>query len=144
MREIAAFDADLAIQTAEAKRLKEQLLVLRDNQERTTSEAEGAAKEVQRVRKELEAVLKERMREVGEMKEGKEAREEVERVKGMLQRAREEVEGLERWKEGHECGGYVFFSAVVRVEGVEVICTRTYTLARAREQVGEHSGPGIL
>ena len=88
MREIKAFDADLKLQTTEARRLKAQLLVLKDNDS-----------QVQRVREEL-AGLKAEME--AERVRGK---EEVQRVKREVEGLREEVEGLERWKVEHVCGG---------------------------------------
>jgi chromosome segregation ATPase len=93
MREIKAFDADLILQTTEARRLKEQLLVLKDNDSA-----------VQRVREELAGLKAERE---AERVRGK---EEVQRVKREVEGLKEEVKGLERWKVEHACGAYVQLS----------------------------------
>lgn len=90
MRDIKAFDADLILQTTEARRLREQLLVLKDNDSA-----------VQRFREELAGLRAERE---AERVRGK---EEVQRVKREVGVLKEEVEGLERWKVEHACGAYV-------------------------------------
>lgn len=82
-RQIEAFDADLAVQTGEAAKLKEQLRGLRDNE-----------RAIQIVRADLERLEREKAA----------AREEFRGVERELRRVKAELEGAEKWRSGHACG----------------------------------------